>query len=180
MPNIGFWAAAGAGGGGGTPAYELISTTVLGSSAASVTFDVSTLSATYKHLQLRYVALGTSASYRNRLRLNADTGANYSTHLLYGNGSSVASAAGTSTTEIALGTGTNTTNVFTVGIVDLLDAYSTAKNKTVRALNGVVGNEIALTSGAWLSTSATTSVSMRPDAGSFVTGSRFSLYGVRG
>lgn len=166
--------------GGGAAAYELISTTVLGSNTASVTFSgLGTSAAAYKHLQVRYVANGDSASYRNRMRLNGDTGANYATHLLFGSGSSVSSAAGTSTTEMALSSGANTANVFNAGVVDLLDFQSVSKNKTMRALVGSAG-EVALTSGVWLSTSAVTSVSLRPDSGNFVTGSRFSIYGLRG
>lgn len=166
-------------GAGGSADYELISTTVLGSSAASVTFSgLGTSAAAYKHLQIRYVANGDSASYRNRMRLNGDTATNYATHLLFGTGSAVNSAAGTSTTEMALSSGANTANVFNAGVVDLLDFQNVSKNKTMRALVGSNG-EVALTSGVWLSTSAVTSMSLRPDAGNFVTGSRFSLYGLK-
>jgi hypothetical protein len=173
---LGFWAAAGA---GVATDYELISTTILGSSAASVSFTgLGTSAVSYKHLQIRYMSNGDNSNYRNRLRLNGDSGSNYATHLLFTTGSSVMSAAGTSATEIALSQGANETNKFYPGIIDLLDFQSSTKNKTVRAFNG--GGEVSLTSGVWLSTSAVTSVSLRPDAGNFITGSRFSLYGIKG
>ena len=159
--------------------YELIATTILGSSSPSVTFTNAGAWTPYKHLQLRYAANGDNSSHRDRMRFNGDTGSNYATHLMFRTGSTVSSAAAASTTEMALGAGENTTNVFNVAIVDILDFASTSKNKTMRALNGSNG-EVSLTSGVWLSTSAVTSLSVRPDAGNYITGSRFSLYGLKG
>jgi hypothetical protein len=173
-----------AGSGGVEGDYELIETTILSSTASDVTFSgLGTYSSTYKHLQVRYVATVGSGSNRSRLRINGDTGTNYATHLLFGSGSSVSSAAGASATQIALGAVTPVTNAFSAGVIDLLDAYSTSKNKTVRALAGNTNStsqEIALTSGVFLSTASITSITLRPDSDSYSIGSRFSLYGIKG
>lgn len=163
----------------GGNALTLISTQILSGTSASVTFS-SIVAGSYKHLQLRYVANGDAASYRARLRFNSDTGNNYATHLLWGDGSAVNSAAASSTNQMALSMGYNTANVFQAGVVDILDAFNTSKNKTMRALGGVANSskETSLTSGVWLNTAAITDINIRPDSGNFIIGSRFSLYGV--
>jgi hypothetical protein len=195
MPSLipwGIWAASGAGGGGGgSAAYELISTTILGSSAASVTFSgLGTSAAAYKHLQIRMVARDSSATADNAgmiLRFNSDTGANYVRHRLRGDGSTVSSSASTAQTSINVYTavtgGGATAGAFGVAVIDLLDFASSIKNKTTKALTGfnaAAGNAVELDSGLWLSTAAVTDIGITASASAnFATGSRFSLYGLR-
>jgi hypothetical protein len=166
--------------GGVSAAYELISTTVLGSNTSSVTF--SSLPATYKHFQLRMVTLNTSSSNTYKLQFNGDTGSNYAWHTLLGNATDVRSQASPSSTSmnfVGSWSGQSTT-VPATAIVDILDPLSTTKNKTVRTLGGCQGsNEVGLYSGLWMSTSAVTSLTITGTAGSYTTGSRFSLYGLR-
>jgi hypothetical protein len=169
--------------GGGAAAYELISTTVLGSSAASVTFS-SLNTGVYKHLQIRITAKGSTATNNNlHMRFNSDsTAANYSYHELYGNGSSVGSGAGTSQGQIsAIAFLPPSTSEFTVSIVDILDPFATTKNKTVRSFmgsNAGVYTQVALHSGAWFSTAAVTDLSIFSST-NIAAGSRFSIYGLR-
>ena len=188
MPSLipwGIWAASGAGGSASPAAYELISTTVLGSSAASVTFSgLGTSAAAYKHLQIRLTGRTTRAVAEDGatvLQLNSDTGANYRSHWLVGTGSSVVSY---DDTIIGLGSfsGNNAgANQFTAQVIDLLDFSSSSKNKTLRFLAGNAGsfNSIRLHSGLWMSTAAVTSIDLKTTVGSWATGSRFSLYGLR-
>jgi len=77
------------GGGAAAGSYELISTTLLGGNQSSVTF--SSIVSTYTHLQIRLSTKTDRAfSFDNvSMRFNSDTGANYSTHLLYNNASSL-------------------------------------------------------------------------------------------
>lgn len=177
-------------GGGGAAAYELISTTVLGSGQSSVTFSgLGTSGAAYKHLQLRYVArtdhTGTQSAF---VRLNGDSGANYAYHSLEGNGGSVVSSATSSATAAFMYLGglpgnNSTTGIFEGSIMDILDFSSTTKNKTLRNMNGTMGNvvsNIRLTSGLWMNTAAITSIVISPQSANFIAGSRFSLYGLRG
>ena len=168
--------------------YQLIATTILGTTTADVVFDVSSLGSTYKHLQLRYAGRGSGAYFEAgiRTRFNADTGNNYAAHFLLGNGSTVSSGLYLSTSISAGLTGLisgadSTANVFYSGYVDLLDFASTSKNKTTRALSGGTGgaNRIDLHSTVWMNTSAVTSWTIFPSTGSFVAGSRFSLYGIK-
>jgi hypothetical protein len=168
--------------------YELISTTILGTATASVTFSsLGDYASTYKHLQIRTVARGNNASQNVAmdLRLNGDTSANYALHLLEGTGSIVYSFAQTSTDVIFLTqipANSFTANGFGAATTDILDAYSTTKNKTVRTLAGYGGsvNSIQMTSGHRRSTDSTTSIQVFSRSGSFIAGSRFSLYGIKG
>jgi len=173
------------------PDYELIQTQILGSNQASVTFsNLADYSSTYKHLQIRAVARtaqsGTSRAFS--VRVNSDTGSNYAWHLLTADGSSVASQAGSSQSFMYLGqiSGTDSeSNVFSASVVDVLDAYSSTKNKTFRSLAGSVrtdGNRIRLFSGFWNNTASITSLTLLGEnqSSDFAAVSRFSLYGIKG
>jgi len=180
---FGILSAAGAGVASGT--YELISTTILGTATASITFSsLGDYSTTYKHLQVRAVTRTshTTTDYLD-IRLNGAT--SFCEHGLEANGSSVSSYnSGGIATSIAVAlvpNSTSTTNSFGGAVVDLLDPYSTTKNKTIRGLGGFGGVNIALRSGSWASTSSVTSITLLPSSGAnLVSGSRFSLYGIRG
>jgi hypothetical protein len=180
---LGIFSAAGAGGGVALSDYELIQTTVLGSSTPSVTFSsLGTYSSTYKHLQIRMTARVDQVNDQIFMRINADTGSNYARHELVGNGSSVGSNASTSQTAIQFGRvaySSQTANAFTGFVMDILDPYAT-KNKTIRCLGGDSINPLALTSGLWNNTSSLTTILIYAGATNFVTGSRFSLYGIKG
>jgi len=72
---------------------------------------------------------------------------------------------------------------FGAGIIDILDAGSTTKYKTVRTLTGVTASApvgVHLTSGLVMTTSAITSLNITHLGSGIATGSRFSLYGVKG
>jgi len=172
-------------GAGASADYELISTTVLGSSAASVTFTKSSIWDTYKHLQIRFVARGTNASSQVVLgvRYNGDTGLNYSVHRLGANGSTVVSSGGNNDWAYLgiVSAASATSGSFGSGIWELFDWADTNKRKTSRSLNGTTaGPELNLYSSAWYSASAITSIAITSFSGGNIdTGSRFSLYGLK-
>jgi hypothetical protein len=184
---LGIFSAAGAGGGAPTTAYELISTTILGSAQASVTFDVSTFASTYKHLQIRSttrtVNTGTGVTAL-AIRLNSDSGTNYSYHRVWGNGSSVPSDGAANISQGFAGTNFYTGEVgFSGNVCDILDAFSTTKNKTGKFLGGNSNTSkfISLFSWNWRNTNAITSILLLDSEGNnLATGCRFSLYGIRG
>lgn len=179
-------------GGGGVDAYELISTTVLANSTtSSVTFTDGGSWSNYKHLQLRIAAQSTFSSGNARgamfLRFNGDTGANYSAHELFGDGSAAGSQNGTSLNQGWIGDFPflqTPNSAFGAAIVDILDFASTTKYKTSRNIGGHVGTgataHIGLVSSSWRNTAAITSITVQPISYNFVTGSRLSLYGIRG
>jgi hypothetical protein len=183
---LGIIAVAGAGAAGAAGAYDLLETTVLGSNTASVTFSSLGSYSDYKHLQIR-ATIRTARSINgdfHYIRFNSDTGSNYAYHELVGQGSSVASSASTSQTYIqysrAPGT-TNTANVFSSAVIDILDFNNSSKNTTIRSLSGyeAATDAISLFSGVWLSTAAVTSITLLQPSFNTLAGSRFSLYGIK-
>ena len=166
---------------------DFLEEVVLTTSASSVTFSglASYATAGYKHLQIRWVARGSNASNSNSLQmeLNADTGNNYARHYFTGTGSSVVSGDQTAKEYLIRMTypaSQETADTFGAGVVDLLDAFSSSKNTTARALSGSSGvnlPRISLDSGLWLNTAAITSIRLWSDGSNLIAGSRFSLYG---
>lgn len=169
------------------PAFEAIASTTLTTATSTVTF--SSIPDTYEHLQLRIYSkndctTGVGLIY---LRLNNDSGSNYTWHLLNGNGASGNAAGATANTSMYLGydpgTQTGGTNMFGSTIIDIADYASANKYTTVRSLTGEDRNgagTLGFHSGLWLSTSAVNRVDILPRATfNFVSGSVFSLYGLR-
>ena len=177
--------------------FESIATTTVDSGgAATVTF--SSIPATYKHLQVRCLMRSANASTDRAslaLSYNGDTGTNYVSHYILGDGSS--SLAGSSTGRGAannyMGGLSNvpaalaSASIFGVAIIDILDYTDTNKYKTARTLTGQDQNgssgRVQLTSGLWLSSSAITSVTLQVNTeftGNFVQYSSFALYGIKG
>lgn len=165
--------------------YDLIETTILGSDTSSVTF--SSIAQTYKHLQVRVTMRSTNGGTSSLfyIRLNGDTGTNYSRHWLRGDGATPAANAGSSEAQAWLGYMTanaDTSNAFSPAILDIADYASTTKNKTMRLVSGSIGGfkQVGLWSGGWYNTAAVTSITLFPNSNNFMTGSRFSLYGIKG
>jgi hypothetical protein len=167
--------------------YELISTEILGSAQASVTFSsLGTYASTYKHLQIRMTSRTSNAGQAPIvIRFNGVSAPDYDWHHLYGNGSGVVAAANTTRNEIQIRDipfSSVAANIFAATVIDILEFASTTKNTTTRALHGSVAtsnNWISLNSGQYRSTSAITAIEIST-VGNFVTGSRFSLYGIKG
>lgn len=177
---------------GGGPAYDLLETQVLTSSTASVSFTGLGSYSDYKHLQLRAqlkttFTLGDSV-LQSYLRFNGVTsGGLYAWHSLWANDGNIrANTNATSQDVISIYKSVahgNTTNTYSGVVMDILDFSDTNKNTTLRSFNGCYGHgdqNINITSGMIRSTSAITSFSLEPEAGSYATGSRFSLYGIKG
>jgi len=168
-------------------AYDSIATTTVGAGGvASVTF--SSIPSTYTHLQIRGIARSTAAAGPRAvyLRFNSDTGNNYASHRLEGDGSSASAGAFTSETYIRIydnPAANQTASVFSSVVLDILDYANTSKNKTARFLNGFDANGsgyIGFQSGLWINTTAVTSITFTLEAGDFAQYSQFALYGVKG
>jgi hypothetical protein len=178
------------GGGAGGNALTLISTQILASTAATVTF--SSIPQTYKHLQVRITSRNASASSGGSIYMIpnsiANTSVNY--HYLSGNGSTVSSgsiatgfAYSYTVNEYTPG-GNNAAGIFGATVIDILDYTSTAKNKTSRSFWGMVNaataTQVELLSQLAQTTSAITQLAFTEAATGFAAGSRISLYGVLG
>ena len=141
---------------------------------------------TYKHLQIRAIVSANSGSTTMRMRLNGDTGNNYTDHYLRANGTTVTSSYDVPSSQIGYMTYTNSgfSQLYLgVAIIDIIDYNSTSKYKTVKSFNGIdlnggdVGNVI-LSSGLWLNTSAISSITLKLNTETFSSNTQFALYGI--
>ena len=175
-------------------AYDALATTTVPSGgAATVTF--SGIPTGYKHLQVRALTRCTatgnaSVNYvaTGRIRFNGDTSTSYNSHWLDGNGSSASAGNFGADTSMALADlggvfAASTAQYFASAVIDILDYASTAKNKTVRILNGQDRNgygRVQLQSGLWYATpQAVTSIAFTTDGTAYAEGSQFALFGVK-
>lgn len=163
-----------------TATYDSIATTTLGSAASSITF--SSITGTYT--DLRIVIVGTAVDTGAvRMRLNGDSGSNYSQTYLYGDGASAASARATSNSNIqfsVFGTGLSTTLPH-MATVDLF-SYAGSTNKTQliefsHDKNGSGSTERIVS--LWRSTSAITQIQIYNSGGNFAAGYTATLYGIK-
>lgn len=153
--------------------YEAIATNTLGSAAASVTF--SSIPSTYTDLVL--VVNGTAGSLVGTfVQFNSDTGSNYSTTYLYGDGSSALSTRASN--QNAIQTGNITSGNQCIGIVQVMNYSNTTTNKTVLSRYGNVSNSTGAQVGLWRSTSAINTILVLTNSSTFSTGTTFSLYGI--
>ena len=166
--------------------YEPIASTTAAGGESTVTFD--NIPGTYTDIRIA-AAIKISNSGGVTLRVNSDTGNNYSSTILYGTGSSVGSARTSSTSSIDIGTAGGTsyqTDIFTPYTWDLMSYANASVFKTVLVTmaqgHGAFGGagEISRSVGLWRSTSAITSVTFTAvTSRTFSAGSTFSLYGVK-
>jgi hypothetical protein len=157
--------------------YESIATQTL-SSTSAVTF--SSIPGTYTDLVLVISGLTASATDIN-IRVNGDSGTNYSTTYLTGNGSSAASFRSTNQTKMtimyysATGTGSSPN----VSLVQFMNYSNTTTNKTVLARSNNANSGVDANVHLYRSTSAITSMEISGQSGNFVSGTVMSLYGIK-
>ena len=169
--------------------FELLASEVLTSSQASVTFSSLGDYSEYQHLQIWI----TGRSSRNtttsdsKLRFNGDSGSNYTWHYMRGDGSVTESAGAGSLDAVrmyqTLTAATNTSGSFATTVLDVLDPFESGKYTTVRFSSGFTGSisRVLLESGTWMNTASLTSMTFSEYYGSsFVAGTSFYLYGLRG
>jgi hypothetical protein len=170
----------------------LASVTVPSGGLSSIEF--SGIPTGYKHLQLRGLVRNTGfdaggARQNLRIQFNNDTGSNYNSHGLIGNGTSASSYFETVQTSAMPSYGMipmtdATANIFGAHIIDILDYANLSKFKTLRFLGGVDTNNSTsgysnLGSGAWRNTNSIASITIFPQAGAFAEFSSYALYGVK-
>nr|DAL22188.1 MAG TPA_asm: hypothetical protein [Caudoviricetes sp.] len=168
----------------------LLTQTLVGTSQGTVEFtNLGQYNGVYRHFQIRITGRSTRGDVDSvfYIRFNNDSGSNYNAHSLHGTGSTVASSdfsvnpTGIYTPFLQTGS-TATSGIFGVGIIDILDVFK-PKNKTVRMMVAQVNpayNRLGLLGGQWRSTATVTSIQLTDIFGSWTTGTRISLYGIRG
>lgn len=193
MPILGVIASANQQGRGGGPvsAYDSLSSITVGSTnVSSISFD--NIPSGYQHLQIRYICRSTATGYvtggATYMRLNNDTGNNYSFHSLRSSGSSVTSVGQTSSGNNVMyvngnaGSGSGNTLVYGAAIIDIINYSTSNRSKVIRVLggednNGTTAGFIDIDSGAWYSNAPVTSIQITN--GPFTVNSSFALYGVK-
>lgn len=166
--------------------YTLISSNVLTSSAASVTF--SAIPSTYTDLVLRTSTRSDAGGTQFDLILefNGDSSSLYSFTQLRGTGSAAQSFRSSNNTKIvaAVQNGANSTfNTFTTSEI-YIPSYTASQNKPVSAFGAQEDNStdamIRVAAGLYRSTTAINSIKFYNDPTyNFVSGSSFYLYGIK-
>ncbi len=180
MPNLGIIASSLS---GKLTSYESIATITPYTTTSTVVF--SSIPSTYKHLQIRWFARGSSLAGLY-WTFNGDNGANYARHRISADGAT-ASAAGLASQNqiytVASWGIPNATSTFAGGVYDILDYQNTDKYKTMRGLAGQDSNGsggVELVSGLWMSTTAINSITISPNVGTIQANSHWALYGIKG
>ena len=153
-----------------------IATTTLGSAAGDITF--SSISSAYT--DLRVVLVNKGATGGCRLQFNSDTGSNYSTTNLSGDGTNVASARTINNDRISLdywGMSATIPSIYTVDIFSYAGStYKTVLGTAAEDYNGSGSTSARV--GLWRSTSAITTIKLFTLATAFQAGTTATLYGI--
>lgn len=112
------------------------------------------------------------------LRLNGDTGSNYNTVRMQGNGTTASGATTANQTGARLNGSADIMTDFSFNaVINIMDYSVTDKQKSVLSrTNSSAG--VDTTAARWANTNAVTSVTVYPAAGSFDVGSTFALFGI--
>lgn len=156
-----------------TATYDLIASTVLGSTTSSVTF--SSLGS-YRDLIIVSNCQSNTGNTTTALymTLNSDTtDANYNYVQMLGNGSS---ATGDVSSSRFIGHVPD--DGFSLIITNLMDVPATNKHKNYLSRSNNTNYSVRAISGRWANTSAITSIQLSPFSGSFRANSSFYLYGI--
>ena len=153
--------------------YTPIATTTTSGSASSYTFT--SIPSTYTDLVL-VIQGSADASTTVALRVNGDTGSNYSFTYIYGNGSSATSSRGTSQTNMI---SNDITTSQSTGIAQFMNYSNTTTNKTVLTRGGAADISTLGNVNLWRNTAAITSITVfLASPRTFSNGSTFTLYGI--
>jgi len=152
--------------------YEKIATNTLGNNTATVTFN--SISGSYTDLVVVISGYMTSGAGYGFVRVNGDTGSNYSRTFIQGDGSSaIASGNSNDNQNYITMYNTNSTNA----IFNFMNYSNTTTYKTYLSRDGGIEGSTIATVNLWRSTSAITSISFIA-VSNFISGSTFTLYGI--
>lgn len=155
--------------------YTPIATTTLTGSSNTLTFT--SIAGTYTDLIIASAASMPSTDDAFLVQFNSDTGTNYSTTFLYGNGSAAVSGRASSATSTIQGRAGNAT--FGTSYIQFQNYSNTTTYKTVLSRGGSASGLVVAYVGLWRSTAAITSIKLTSESGNnFSNGSMFTLYGI--
>jgi hypothetical protein len=160
--------------------YEKIATTTLGSAASSITF--SSIASTYTDLVVVVQGTYSTSDDLLSLRYNNDTGSNYSSTNLYGNGTTTASYRTSSATSIQVGWYPHPGGAAVVSqmVLQILN-YSNATTYKTNISRGDTTNVqgTAARVGLWRNTAAINRLDLIMLAGNLQTGTTATVYGIK-
>lgn len=185
MPfGLGYFATAGAGAQAGS--FEWIQTTTLTSDTATINFTgLGSYSSTYSHYRIMGLAQ-CAASGSLALRINNDSASNYAQHKMNGETATANSNSGFSNSSIglmSLPVRGNEANTFAGFVIDVINAHSTSRNKTVRYQIGSTQTSfqnVTFGTGFIQNTAAITELNLFMTSGSMSSKTSISIYGIRG
>ena len=160
------------------PTYTPIGTQTLGSSTATVTF--SSILQIYTDLILIMQSATTPSADDIGMRFNNDSGNNYSSTAVSGNGSSAYSDRSSSTSSMQIDyRAYDSTTLSRMSVINIQNYANATTYKTALLRNSNANVGVEATVGLWRSTSAITRIDLLGIGGnSFATGSTFTLYGI--
>jgi hypothetical protein len=161
-----------------TSTYEMIATTTLGSATANVTFT--SIPATYTDLVLVSTFSVVSNSYTG-FQFNSDTGANYSSTNLFGNGTSATSDRLTNDNNIYFGNySSQKSGRILQSNINIMNYSNTTTYKSSLIRYTDAGEVTSASVGLWRSTAAINSIKIfQTNATNIASGSTFTLYGIK-
>ena len=157
--------------------YTPLASATLTDPASSVT--IGNIPQTYTDLVAVIEGIATSAFGQIQMRLNDDTGTNYSTTYMWGTGSAAQSDRDSNISTGGfnpgfIGTGRGTT------IINVQNYSNSVTYKSVVARSSVAGNRVAATVNLWRSTAAVNQIRFNILGGdTFASTTTFNLYGIK-
>lgn len=157
-------------------AYEVISTTTVGTATSAVNF--SSIPQVYTDL-VAVVKAQDSNGYLF-VRFNSDSSSLYSRTYMSGNGTSASSTRSSNDAQ-GYTTADTTSNLSNIGLLNIMNYSNTTTNKIFIARENLPASASQVTVGLYRSTSAITTVSfLSPSAtATIAVGSVFTLYGIK-
>lgn len=156
-----------------------IATNTLVTAGTSITF--SSIPNTYTDLILVTNLWMATSSSDLQIRINGDTGSNYSQTNLGGSGSSAASNRGSNNTSFSnMYSAVQTVNGNYVGLFNFQNYSNTTTNKIVLCRQGSTSYNTETNVVLWRNTSAINQISVASaQSNNFAVGSSFTLYGIK-
>jgi hypothetical protein len=161
--------------------YKPLQSLVLTAAPSSVTFSGIDQGYTDLVLVCNFGEEPTNASYGLYLQFNGDTGTNYSSTNLLGNGTTASSSRASTASFFRIsGYGTGTANTLTnIAIANIMDYANSTTHKTTISRSSIASLQAGASVGLWRSTSAITSITITAESQNLSAGSTFDLYGIK-
>lgn len=188
MPNLGIIASSNQQGRGGVlGAFDVISTTTLTANASTVTFALPSGYTSIKIMMSIRDSSATTGFGETDFWFNTDTAGTtyYYKTALYSNGSSASYFYYNNIDQLygpSYPRGGSYSGTWGGQTIDVIDYNNPSKFKTVRAYGGFDANgtgQISYWAGTYQNLNPVTSITIAPNQTGFVTGSKFTVYGVR-